>query len=506
MNKKISLIIPVYNALREFKQCIKSVVKNFDFNIGEVIVINDASTKPVKVPKKITLINNFDNIGYLKSCNKAVQYASGEILVFLNSDTEISKGFCEKIIKCFNSDKDIQAASPISSNSANYWIPQILPLRLMNKLIEKNPPIYPELFNAEDFCICVRKSFIDINGLYDEIFSPGYCEEVDLCLRIKSTGGKCVLIDNLYVKHLRHKSFKQDRLKLLAEHNKVLYKRWCKIFDESEYITQAPQILKRIISNSFPAIVRFFIYRIYRLHRFITKSRILTLLDIRPFNHRKNKKRVVYTCLTGNYESMPAIQKYKDKQSRYICFTDNQLLIKLKILGEWEIYPLRYNKSDNVRNARWHKMHPHILFPEYNESLWIDANVDILTSKIFDSINNKNLLIPVHYCRNDIYKEIQKAVFSYPNQKEILLKQACFLRSENMPENYGLNETNIIYRKHNETIKIMEEWWDMLTKYSSRDQASLSYILWKNGIKPNDISIDNTRIDHLNFKIYRHEF
>ena len=78
------------------------------------------------------------------------------------------------------------------------------------------------------------------------------------------------------------------------------------------------------------------------------------------------------------------------------------------------------------------------------------------------------------------------------------------MRTEGMKEGYGLNETNIIFRKHKKTSDIMDAWWDMINKYSSRDQTSLSYVLWKNNIRVNKISIDNARIDCLNYKIYSH--
>ncbi len=497
MNKKISLIIPLYNAFKEFRKCIKSIEKYFDFELGEVIVIDDASSKLIKLPPNVKFIRNEKNEGYLKSCNRGVEYAAGEILIFLNSDTEICAHFCDAVIKCF--DTGITAASPISSNSASCWIPQIFPLKIMNKIILKNKPVYPEIFNAEGFCFCIRKSFVDKYGLFDEIYSPGYCEEVDLCQRIKSKGGKCVLIDNLYVKHLRHKSFKSNSLRLTAEHNKILYKRWGEFFNKEDYTFRRG--LKDTISNCFGPFSRFLIYKIYRLHRFLYESRFLTLLNLK-FYKIKNKNRVIYTCITGKSDAFPLIQKYKD--SNYVCFTDNKFLLGLKRFGEWEIRPLVFDKLDNVKNARWHKTHPHVLFPEYEESVWLDGNVEILTPKIFEDIQRKILAIPRHYCRNDVYEEIKTAMQVYPKLYAILKKQEEFLRSENMPEKYGLNETNIIYRKHHQTTKIMEEWWEMIHKYSSRDQASLSYILWKNNIKIDEISIDNARIDCLNYKIYPH--
>ncbi len=50
----------------------------------------------------------------------------------------------------------------------------------------------------------------------------------------------------------------------------------------------------------------------------------------------------------------------------------------------------------------------------------------------------------------------------------------------------------------------MDEWWYYIENYSKRDQLSLSYVLWKNQVKIEDISIPNARIDDKNFKVFSH--
>jgi hypothetical protein len=45
-------------------------------------------------------------------------------------------------------------------------------------------------------------------------------------------------------------------------------------------------------------------------------------------------------------------------------------------------------------------------------------------------------------------------------------------------------ETNIIIRKGKEFVKrLMEEWWQEIKKNSHRDQLSINYVIWKQGIK-----------------------
>ena len=54
-------------------------------------------------------------------------------------------------------------------------------------------------------------------------------------------------------------------------------------------------------------------------------------------------------------------------------------------------------------------------------------------------------------------------------------------RKEGFPENYGLLQSNILLRKHNEQdcIKLMEEWFNELKNGSHRDQLSFNYAAWK---------------------------
>lgn len=81
-------------------------------------------------------------------------------------------------------------------------------------------------------------------------------------------------------------------------------------------------------------------------------------------------------------------------------------------MGLWKIYPLYFDELDRTKNARWHKTHPHVLFPKVSESIWIDANGDILSSYLFDIIKEKNssLLVPYHFSRDDIYDECEEVL------------------------------------------------------------------------------------------------
>lgn len=516
--KRVSLIVPVYNALKYVKLCIKSILANFNFELGEVIIIDDHSDSATEnylkfiadlYPERISLIRNEHNLGYLRSCNKAVVHAAGEIVIFLNSDCEIPDLFVERILACFCSDENIIAASPIASNGASYFIPQLFTFKYMSSCIQNRRPDYPEIYNAEGFCFCVRKCFIDNYGLFDEIYGVGYCEELDYSFLIRKKGFKCVLIDNLYVKHARNKSFKKKKYFQLAKNNAILYEKWKDVINTSELLNLKNPI-KEIIKETFTGLRGLLLLYTIKCQKFFVAGRFKTLLNLRKCYKKTDiqGKNIIYTCITGNSDIIPVIHEYYSKDWNYVCFTDNKKLCNLKYFGMWKILPLAFCRLDDTRNARWHKTHPHILFPNAEKTIWIDANINVLTSYLFDIIEHSEseMLVPLHYCRNCVYDEIAAVRVHMKDDENVVFKTERSLKSEGIPRQYGLNETNIVYSSI-DSVKctgIFEQWWFMIENYSKRDQLSFSYVLWKNNIPVSKISIPNVRTDLKNYAIYSH--
>lgn len=222
-------------------------------------------------------------------------------------------------------------------------------------------------------------------------------------------------------------------------------------------------------------------------------------------------KKVVYTCITNGYDDLGEIRcfHYTDPGWDYVCFTNDEELIVQKTFGIWEIRSLQFTNLDMIRNARRHKILPHKLFPEYDESLWIDGNVNILTPFLFDEIRKRetDLLIPAHPTRKCLYEEyefVQKAGIIDP---ELGRRQMEEYKKAGFPKGYGLQETNLVYRRHHEPgiIALMDEWLYWIENYTQRDQLSLSFALWKNHRRVADSTIPNARIDSVNYCVFDHK-
>lgn len=100
MHPMISIIVPVYNVDRYLTQCLDSLI-NQTYRDIEIICINDGSTdrSPVilrdyaKKDSRIILIDR-ENRGISKSRNEALSVATGEWVLFVDSDDWVDTDIC----------------------------------------------------------------------------------------------------------------------------------------------------------------------------------------------------------------------------------------------------------------------------------------------------------------------------------------------------------------------------------------------------------------------------
>lgn len=226
---------------------------------------------------------------------------------------------------------------------------------------------------------------------------------------------------------------------------------------------------------------------------------------------RERKARmVVYTCIAQGYDILMQPYFIADDWD-YVCFADDEDLISQGTVGVWEVRPMVEARATGVRTNRWHKMHPHKLFPSYEESIYVDGNINIIGSYLFDEIEARGtpILLPQHFTRNCVYREIEtllNRVVTSDEDKALLSSHRQLMQNEGFPEAFGLGENNVIYRRHHDPLilKMMDDWWTLYSTYSSRDQASLAYVFWKNGLSLRDRQIPNCRINYRDFWVMKH--
>ncbi|SIQ39251.1 glycosyltransferase domain-containing protein [Maribacter ulvicola] len=213
------------------------------------------------------------------------------------------------------------------------------------------------------------------------------------------------------------------------------------------------------------------------------------------------EKIVVYTGAFG--ENYGLIPQKKVKGIDFFCFTDDPNKIK----SPWKPIELIKDDDDEGRKNRHPKILPHLYFKDYDISIYIDNNFLIIGDiyKLLNELKGFKMAIFDHnQCddkRDCIYDEFDALLKlgrergKYKDAPEIMQKQIDFLKKENYPKNNGLISAGVLIRKHNdkEVIKVMEDWWQILSTMSKRDQLSFDYVAWKNNFKPTIIPGDLRR-------------
>ena len=193
----------------------------------------------------------------------------------------------------------------------------------------------------------------------------------------------------------------------------------------------------------------------------------------------------------------------------YVCFTDDPELVAAKRVGIWDVRPLAFSELDLGRNNRWHKTHPHVLFPGVDESIYIDANIDILSSALFADVARigGDFVLPRHFGNVCIYAEYRDVLRLGIDDREVVERERKLVEESGMPRNYGHAENNVLYRRHGRpaVVEVDEEWWRMIRDYSKRDQLSLMWLFWRRGWRVEDVTFENTRLRPKDFFVFGHK-
>lgn len=200
------------------------------------------------------------------------------------------------------------------------------------------------------------------------------------------------------------------------------------------------------------------------------------------------KSGLIYTCITNDYDWLLS-PVWRSQHVHYICFTDNP---KMNSKG-WEMRPLPSvaGLSSGTLANRFCKFFPWKILPEHDWSLYIDANIRVMSdpSPVLADMEalGAELAIPTHPQRSTIWQEAEacKRRNKFPaSDHPVLNDQLARYQADGFPSDTGLTENGIIFRSGDSArlIPVMEQWWEELQNGVQRDQLSLPYVLWSTGI------------------------
>ena len=202
----------------------------------------------------------------------------------------------------------------------------------------------------------------------------------------------------------------------------------------------------------------------------------------------REERIAVYTSLFGPYDKLREPLMRPDNIDYYLI-TD-QLVSEGGPWGSlaWRSVIPPQITGDPVLANRWCKTHPHLLFPDYQYSVYVDANIWILSdlTPLAAGLDDFPIAMFLHKKRDCVYEEVRACVEQKKDSPEALSAHEEVLRGHGIPPHWGLLEASIIARKHldDRCVDLMESWWDSFLANSRRDQISLVDTLWTKGIEP----------------------
>ncbi len=209
----VSIVIVNWNSGGFLERCVRSLLENA---AGSEIVIvdNDSSDSSLRFAEgiqKLRVLHNSSNLGFAAANNVGWRAATGARVLFLNPDTECYPESVNRLEQTLAVDDGIWAAggqlvslsgqpqtrynarfpSPGSVAAEMLFIDEIWPSNPWSAPIRQDNSMREmDVDQPAAACLMVsRKALEKIDG-FDEEFRPAWFEDVDLCRRIRSLGGR----------------------------------------------------------------------------------------------------------------------------------------------------------------------------------------------------------------------------------------------------------------------------------------------------------------------------
>lgn len=211
---RVSIVIPVHGKIEYTLACLHSIANHPPTDPFEVVVVDDASPdNTADVLTEITglrVISNEKNLGYVGSCNAGAAEAHGNYLVFLNNDTQVTPGWTEALLRCFDRHPDAgiagsQLVYPDGRlQEAGAWVFSDASAWNIGRFASRKDPSLRysrEVDYVSGASLAIPRNLFHELGGFDLRYAPGYYEDTDLAFAARSAGRSTWYVPDSMVIH-----------------------------------------------------------------------------------------------------------------------------------------------------------------------------------------------------------------------------------------------------------------------------------------------------------------
>ena len=252
-----SIIIPIYGQLSYTLNCLHSLFSHRARHTAEIIVIDDRSPDVSGdfLPDVAGIRYHLQpvNGGFIQSCTTGAEMARGRHLIMLNNDTRVVEGWLDELIdsftlfpnagavgsKLFYPDGILQEAGGIIWRDGSAW-----------NYGRNDDPNRPQYCHARQVdyvsgaSLCIPADLWRTLQGFDFHYRPAYCEDSDLCLKIRAAGKEMWLQPLSRIVHYEGKTSGTDTSTGVKAYQvvnqKKLFMRWREHLTDHRPNAQAP--------------------------------------------------------------------------------------------------------------------------------------------------------------------------------------------------------------------------------------------------------------------------
>ncbi len=233
---KISIIILSYNDYSGTTgPCLSSLYNDPSCKTWDIIVVDNASPDAVTQASlqnaqaqypAVRFVFNPNNIGYAAGNNVGIRQATGDVVILLNSDTQVPVGMTERLAAHFLSNPQLGMVGPVTNAAGNeqaiFAPAESIEGKIEQGLRYANSGSNELLtcYRMDFHCVAIARQVINKVGLLDEEFGRGYYEDFDYSLRVKQAGFNLRVAEDVFIYHRGSASFSK-----LPRETKELMKR-----------------------------------------------------------------------------------------------------------------------------------------------------------------------------------------------------------------------------------------------------------------------------------------
>lgn len=225
------VVVPCYGNLEVAQRCLRSLDTKSPPDVT-FLVVDDCGPErvtrewldeAVSSGRPCELVFNEVNLGFVRTANLAFSMREGCDVLIVNSDVVVFEGWYDGMLAAAQGPRVASVTATSNAGSVatvphgpSYNSPgDLAPVAAVAR--ETRSRAVPIPVGVGHCMLLTHESLADV-GLFDEVFSPGYGEEVDWSLRARRRGWSHVAATNVVVWHDAGGSFGSGRQWLRKRH------------------------------------------------------------------------------------------------------------------------------------------------------------------------------------------------------------------------------------------------------------------------------------------------